>query len=55
MTRLLLCVLLVSCAHPAPVRFGPDPYTVECINGETWIVSEHGRVNLGDECTPQGE
>lgn len=46
----LMCILLASCAQPAPVRFGPDPYTIECIYGETWIASEHGRVNLGEVC-----
>jgi hypothetical protein len=52
MRILILCVVLTGCAQPepAPVDYGVDPYTIECINGETWMVSEHGRVNLGDVC-----
>lgn len=31
--------------------YGRDSYTVECINGEVWILSDkHGKANIGIEC-----
>lgn len=47
---LILCVLLSGCSPPLPFRFGPDPYEILCIDGETWAVNEHGRLKLGGEC-----
>lgn len=31
--------------------YGRDSYTVECINGEVWILSDkHWQANIGIEC-----
>ncbi len=42
MIRLLIAVLLTGCTTPVlpEVRFGPDPYQVKCVDGETWLIAD---------------
>jgi len=47
---LMVCLMLGGCASNEPARFGPDPYSFECVDGNVWIVSEHGRTAFGTTC-----
>ena len=52
LTALSLFIFMPGCTTtPEPYdMYGPDYYTVECRDGEVWIVSEHGEFKLEGEC-----
>ncbi len=48
---LLTVFSLQACTSTYPTaHFGPDYYVVDCVDGELFIVSEHGREKLGTAC-----
>lgn len=51
MKKLILLILLSGCSTTEPIdNYRVDPYTVECIEHELYIVSVHGKHKLEGGC-----